>query len=96
MPNATFSLLFIGAPVFLIGIVLAFRKSMRNRRRKAAPFRGYFATIDDRYFLQNTRESDDWEQESQSRFAPFKLRNVDRDLANPGVHNSVFFDGESN
>jgi hypothetical protein len=81
MLNATFSLLFIGAPVFLLGIGLAFRRTMQSRRENAAPFRGYFASVNDRDFFQHDDLSETvaWENESQSRFTPFRLRNPEID-----------------
>jgi hypothetical protein len=81
MLNVTFSLLCIGAPVLLLGVALAFRKSMHNRRENAAPFRGYFAAVSDRDFLQHSdlSESEDWRSDLQSRFTPFRLRNPEID-----------------
>jgi hypothetical protein len=81
MLNATFSLLFIGAPVFLLGISLAFRRSIQNRRRNAAPFRGYFASIDNRDLLEHSdlSETEDWRADIQARFTPFRLRNPEID-----------------
>jgi hypothetical protein len=88
MLNATFSMLFVGAPVVLLGVALAFRRSMHNRRDNAAPFRGYFAPVSDRDFVQHSdlSESEDWRADLQSRFTPFRLRNPEidelRDRAN--------------
>ena len=81
MLNATFSLLFIGAPVLLLGIALAFRRSMLNRRRNATPFRGYFASDDGReLFLQSDfGDAEDWRTDLQTRFTPFRLRNPEID-----------------
>jgi hypothetical protein len=81
MLNATFSMLFVGAPVFLLGVGLAFRRSMQNRRENAAPFRGYFASVSDRDFLQHSdlSESEDWRADLESRFTPFRLRNPEID-----------------
>jgi hypothetical protein len=81
MLNATFSLLFIGAPVFFLGIALAFRRSMFNRRKNAAPFRGYFASGNDRDFFQHSdlSEAEDWRTDLQARFTPFRLRNPEID-----------------
>jgi hypothetical protein len=82
MINATFSLLLIGAPVLLLGIALAFRRSMQNRRENAAPFRGYFALGGDRELLQHSdlSETEDWRADLQSRFTPFRLRNPEIDV----------------
>jgi hypothetical protein len=77
MLNATFSLLFIGAPVFFLGIALALRRAVQNRRKNAASFRGYFASGGHCDLLQHSdlSESEDWRADFQARFAPFRLRN---------------------
>jgi hypothetical protein len=77
MFNVTFSLLFVGAPVLLFGLALAFRKSMQRWHKNAPSFRGYFAAIDDRDFFQHSdlSETEDWRADLQSRFTPFRLRN---------------------
>ena len=81
MLNATFSLLFIGAPVLLLGIALAFRRSMLRRRENESPFRGYYASGDDLDFLEHSHlsETEDWRADLQTRFTPFRLRNPEFD-----------------
>jgi hypothetical protein len=81
MFNATLSLLFIGALVFLFGIALAFRRSMQRRRENAVPFRGYFAAVDSRYFLQRSDliEPDSWRNGSESHSTPFRFRDPEFD-----------------
>jgi hypothetical protein len=81
MLNATFSLLFIGGPVFILGIALAFRRSMQIRRENAAPFRGYFASGGPHDLLQHSdlSENEDWRADLQSSFTPFRLRNPEID-----------------
>jgi hypothetical protein len=97
MVNATLSLLLIGAPVLLIGIAMAFRRSLQSRHENAGPFRGYFAAIDDRYFLQhsNQSETEAWEDEAHSRFTPFDLREPGIDQFSAGSSRPIDQDHES-
>jgi hypothetical protein len=98
MLNATFSLLFIGAPVFFLGIALAFRRSMQNRSRNAAPFRGYFASGDHRDLLSHSdlSETEDWRADIQTRFTPFRLRNPEIDQLRGSANRLNDGDPESN
>jgi hypothetical protein len=82
MLNATFSMVFIGAPVLFLGIVLAIRRSMQNRRENAAPFRGYFAAGNYRDLQQHSdlSETEDWRSDIHPRYTSFRLRNPEPNL----------------
>jgi hypothetical protein len=97
MLNATFSLLFIGAPVFFLGVALAFRRSMQRRRESATVFRGYFAAIDDRDILQQSDlgGTGTWQSDIHSRYTSFNLRDPEIDELKETASRMVQTDPES-
>jgi hypothetical protein len=72
-------LLLVSAIILIPGIVMAFRAHLQNRRENAAPFRDYFGPQYDRELLRHSElsESEDWQADPHSRFAPFRLRDPD-------------------
>ena len=69
----------VGAMILISSIVMAimaFRAFLQNRREDAAPFRDYFGPQYDRELLRHSEfsESEDWQSDPHSRFAPFRLR----------------------
>jgi uncharacterized membrane protein len=69
-------MLLIVALVLLLAIILAVRAIVRVHREASEPFRDYFDSGYDRDLLRQSdlSESEDWQADCQSGFAPFRLR----------------------
>lgn len=72
-------LLLVGAMILIPGIVMAFRAHLQNRGENTAPFRDYFGPQYDRDLLRLSAfsETEDWQSDPHSRFASFRLRDLD-------------------
>ena len=82
MHHLTNFMLLVGAIILISGIVMTVmvvRALIENRRENAAPFRDYFGPQYDRDLLRHSEfsESEDWQSDPHSRFAPFRLRDPD-------------------
>lgn len=97
MIDATVGMFFIGVLVLFLGTALAVRRSMRNRRRNEAPFRGYFASGNycDRLRHSHLSEAENWSSDLQSRFTPFRLRNPRIDQFGDGARHLIDQDSET-
>ena len=74
LPDA---ILFGCAIVLILGVSLAVREFLANRKRKSAPFLDYFGPEYERDLLQQSAfsETQEWRADSDARFTPFRLRN---------------------
>jgi hypothetical protein len=72
-------LLLLAATILVLGIVMAFRVHLRNRRGNGALFRNYFGPQYDRDLLRLSAfsETEDWQSDPLPRFASFPLRDAD-------------------
>ncbi len=76
MHYLTNTLLLAGAFVLSLGIAMAVGAFFRNRRKEEAPIGEYFGPEYDRDLLLHSAfsETEDWQADRHSRFAPFRLR----------------------
>lgn len=81
------ALLLVGAMILISGIVMAVRAHLKNHRENAAPFRDYFGPQygHDLLRLSAFSETEDWQSDPHSRFAPFRLRDPDATRRFPPV-----------
>jgi len=79
MDYVTKALLFTGAVILIVCIILALRAIHLLRKEQAAPFRDYFGPGYDRDLLEHSElsETDDWRADRRHSFTPFRLRDPD-------------------
>jgi hypothetical protein len=76
MDHITMALLFAGAFILIVFIILALKAFQRHRREKAAAFRYYFGPEYDRDLLEQSAlsETEEWRADYRPSFTPFRLR----------------------
>ena len=94
LPNV---ILFVGAFVLFLGVGLAVRAFLANLRERSAPFRDYFGPEYERDLLQQSAfsETQNWQEDGDSRFAPFRLRDQETNQLRTRVSVSVRWDRDA-
>ena len=94
LPDA---ILFGCAFVLILGVSLAVREFLANRKRKSAPFLDYFGPEYERDLLQQSAlsETQSWRGEGDARFTPFRLGDQGTSERRTRVSGSVRRDRDS-
>jgi hypothetical protein len=97
MFHFTYAIPFVAAVFLILGVGLAVRAYLRNRREKVAPFRDYFGPEYDHDLLQQSAfsEAEDWRADPQTRFAPFRLRDPETSRRRTEVSGEDYWERES-